>query len=84
MQFRSFRYTHCTGIVIRYIASECVRLRSIPLVPVVFLYYEQTQGQVYAYLIQQKIMWAYYILCVLWYAYYVDSKSVDIPTFLLL
>ena len=30
MQFRSFRHTHCTGIVIRYIASECVRLRSTP------------------------------------------------------
>lgn len=73
--------TFGTEIVIRYIAKECMRLRPIPPhLPVTSYITDRTQGQGYAHLIHKKIVWAYYILCVLWYAYYEDSKSVDIPT----
>ena len=73
--------TFGTEIVILYIASECVRLRPIPPAAGYFLYYGRTQGRGYTHIIHKKIMWVYYILCVLLYAYYEDVKSVDIPTF---
>ena len=72
--------TFGTEIVIRYIASECVRLRPIPPAAGYFLYYAQDQGQGYTSIIHKKIVWVYYILCVLWYAYYQDAQSIDIPT----
>ena len=51
-----------------------------PLLPVTFLHYIQDQGQGYAHIIHKKIMLVYYILCVLWYAYYEDVQSIEIPT----
>ena len=76
--------TFGTEIVIRYIASECVRLRPIP--PPAGPYYisDRTKHRGMHVSFNEKIVGVYYILCVLWYAYYGDSKSVDISTFLLL
>ena len=64
--------TFGTEIVILYIAKECVRLRSIPPAAGYFLYYGWTQGQGYTHIIHKKIMWVYYMLCVVVYAYATD------------
>ena len=73
MQFKFYMLTFGTEIVILYIAKECVRLRPIPPPAAgYFLYYGRTQGQGYAPIIHQKIMWVYYILCVVVYAYAID------------
>ena len=65
--------TFGTEIVILYIAKECVRLRPIPpLLPVTSYISDRTQGQGYAHIIHKKIMWVYYILCVVVYAYAID------------
>ena len=76
--------TFGTEIVILYIAEECVRLRPIPPAAGYFLYYGRTQAQVYTHIIHLKKCVVYHILYVLWYAYYEDSKSVDISMLLLL
>ena len=80
MQFRSFRLTFGTEIVIRYIARECVRLRPTPPAVGYFLYYTQDGDRGMHILFNKKIVGVYYILCVLWYAYYEEVQSIEIPT----
>ena len=72
--------TFGTEIVILYIAKECVRLRPIPLLPVTSYITDGDRHRGYAHIIHKKIMLVYYILYVLWYAYYEDVQSIEIPT----
>ena len=88
MQFRSFRLTFGTEIVILYIAEECVRLRPIPPAAGYFLYYARDQAQGYAPIIHKKIMLGilyvvFYWLCIhyrymkCWY--FNDCTVITIP-----
>ena len=72
--------TFGTEIVIRYMAEECVRLRPTPPGAGYFLYYGQDRDRGIRLLFIKNNVGVYYILYVLWYAYYVDTQIVDIPT----
>ena len=89
MQFRSFRLTFGTEIVIRYIAEECVRLRPIPPPTAgYFLYYIQDQVQGYTSIIQLKkcvgiLYLVFYWLCIYYRYikcwYFNDYAVITIP-----
>ena len=64
--------TFGTEIVIRYIAEECVRLRPTPLLPVASYITDGHRDRGIHILFNKKIVVVYYILYVLWYAYYED------------
>ena len=73
-----------TEIVILYIAKECVRLRHTPSHWLAFLYYAQDGDRGMHLLFIKNNVGVYYILYVLWYAYYEDVQSIDISTIVLL